>query len=49
MCIRDRVKFARPENSYEELEALTRDAEKMLQLLELPYRVITLCLSLIHI
>lgn len=37
------VKFARPENSYEELEALTRDAEKMLQLLELPYRVITLC------
>lgn len=37
------VKFARPENSYEELEALTRDAEKMLQLLGLPYRVITLC------
>lgn len=37
------VKFARPENSYEELETLTRDAEKMLQLLELPYRVITLC------
>ncbi len=36
------VKFARPENSYEELEALTRDAEKVLQALELPYRVVTL-------
>ena len=37
------VKFARPENSYEELESLTRDAEKMLQLLGLPYRVVCLC------
>ena len=37
------VKFARPENSYEELEALTNDAEKLLQGLGLPYRVV--CLS----
>lgn len=37
------VKLVKPENSYEELESLTQDAEKVLQLLELPYRVITLC------
>lgn len=37
------VKFANPENSYDELEKLTNDAEKMLQLLELPYRVVELC------
>ncbi|MZP29147.1 serine--tRNA ligase [Heliobacterium undosum] len=37
------VKFARPENSYEELEKLTNDAEHILQRLGLPYRVITLC------
>ena len=37
------VKFARPENSYEELEKLTNDAEKLLQKLGLPYRVV--CLS----
>lgn len=36
------VKFARPENSYEELEALTRDAEHVLQQLGLPYRVVNL-------
>ncbi|MGE4271861.1 MAG: serine--tRNA ligase [Desulfitobacterium sp.] len=36
------VKFAMPENSYEELEALTRDAESILQELELPYRVMAL-------
>ena len=34
------VKFAKPENSYEELEKLTADAEKVLQALELPYRVV---------
>src|ERR1700730_15983364 len=33
------VKFARPENSYEEHEKLTRDAEEILQKLELHYRV----------
>ena len=37
------VKFARPENSYEELEKLTNDAEFVLQGLGLPYRVVTLC------
>jgi seryl-tRNA synthetase len=36
------VKFALPENSYDELESLTRDAEMILQLLELPYRVVAL-------
>lgn len=37
------VKFASPENSYEELEGLLADAEKVLQRLELPYRVVLLC------
>ena len=37
------VKFAKPENSYEELETLTREAEFCLQELGLPYRVVTLC------
>lgn len=37
------VKIARPEESYEELEKMTRDAEKVLQLLGLPYRVVLLC------
>lgn len=36
------VKLAEPENSYEELEKMTADAEKVLQLLGLPYRVIVL-------
>ncbi|HHT86357.1 MAG TPA: serine--tRNA ligase [Clostridiales bacterium] len=36
------VKFCLPENSYDELESLTRDAEKVLQLLQLPYRVMVL-------
>ncbi len=39
------VKFANPENSYEELEKLTRDAEKVLQLLKLPYRVVKICVG----
>lgn len=37
------VKFADPEHSYEELESLTNDAERVLQGLGLPYRVV--CLS----
>jgi seryl-tRNA synthetase len=37
------VKFALPENSYDELESLTRDAEAILQRLNLPYRVVALC------
>src|SRR5271155_1867726 len=37
------VKFSRPENSYEEHEKLTRDAETVLQKLGLHYRVVNLC------
>jgi seryl-tRNA synthetase len=37
------VKITTPEKSYEELEALTADAERVLQLLNLHYRVIELC------
>ncbi|MQL53022.1 serine--tRNA ligase [Desulfofundulus thermobenzoicus] len=37
------VKFTRPEDSYDELEKLTADAERVLQLLGLPYRVVILC------
>ena len=37
------VKFARPEDSFDELESLLADAEEVLQLLKLPYRVVTLC------
>lgn len=37
------VKFVKPENSYDELEKLTNDAEKLLQGLGIPYRVV--CLS----
>ena len=37
------VKFAHPDRSYEELESLTNDAEEVLRLLELPYRVVRLC------
>ncbi|MEN8702512.1 serine--tRNA ligase [Bacillus infantis] len=37
------VKFVRPEDSYDELEKLTGHAEKVLQLLGLPYRVLSMC------
>ncbi len=37
------VKFVKPEDSYEELEKLTHDAERVLQILELPYRVLSMC------
>ena len=37
------VKFANPETSYDELEKLVRDAESVLQLLGLPYRVVNIC------
>lgn len=37
------VKFVKPENSYGELESLTNDAERLLQGLKIPYRVV--CLS----
>jgi seryl-tRNA synthetase len=37
------VKFSRPEESYDQLEKLTQDAEEVLQKLGLPYRVMALC------
>ena len=37
------VKFAKPEQAYDELESMTEEAELILQKLNLPYRVITLC------
>jgi seryl-tRNA synthetase len=37
------VQIVKPENSYDALERLTGHAEKVLQLLELPYRVVVLC------
>ena len=37
------VKFSKPESSYDELEALTRDAEDILVRLGLPYRTVALC------
>jgi seryl-tRNA synthetase len=37
------VKFTKPEQSYEELEKLTGDAEAVLQALGLPYRVVRIC------
>ena len=39
------VKFTKPEDSYDELEKLTRDAEEVLQLLGLPYRVVKICIG----
>ena len=36
------VKFVQPQTSYDELEKLVKDAEEVLQLLELPYRVVSL-------
>lgn len=37
------VRFVKPEESYEQLELLTGHAEKVLQLLGLPYRVLLMC------
>src|SRR5690606_30509488 len=37
------VKFVAPETSYDELETLRRDAETILELLNLPYRTVALC------
>ena len=39
------VEFSRPEDSYKELERLTHDAEEVLQLLKLPYRVVKICMG----
>jgi len=37
------VKFSEPETSYDELEAMVKDAEEVLKRLKLPYRVVELC------
>jgi len=37
------VKFVKPEDSYKELETLTNDAETVLQMLGIPYRVVRIC------
>ena len=37
------VQFVKPEDSYQALEQLTHNAEKVLQLLDLPYRVMSMC------
>lgn len=37
------IKFAKPEESWAELESMVRNAAEVLELLELPYRIITLC------
>ncbi len=39
------VKFVKPETSYDELEKLTLDAESVLKLLGLPYRVVSICMG----
>lgn len=36
-------KFTKPEESYDELEKMVKDAERILQLLNIPYRVVLLC------
>ena len=37
------IKIVHPDHSYEELELMTQNAERVLQLLQLPYRVLALC------
>lgn len=37
------VKFSKPENSYDELEMMVKDAEDILQALKIPYRILMLC------
>lgn len=37
------VKFAKPENSYDELESMVNDAEDILKALNVPYRILLLC------
>lgn len=39
------VKFTKPEESYEELEKLVADAESVLKLLKIPYRVVKICIG----
>ena len=37
------VKFSKPENSYDELELMVKDAEDILHALNIPYRILLLC------
>ncbi|WP_196593883.1 serine--tRNA ligase [Pectinatus sottacetonis] len=37
------IKFVKPEDSYDELEKMVKDASHILELLEIPYHVVTLC------
>ena len=37
------VKFSKPDNSYDELEVMVKDAEDILQALKIPYRILMLC------
>ncbi|KNY29751.1 serine--tRNA ligase [Pseudobacteroides cellulosolvens] len=39
------VKFTTPDTSYDELEKLTKDAEEVLQILGIPYRVVKICIG----
>ncbi len=39
------VKFTKPEESYAELEKLVNDAESVLKLLKIPYRVVKICIG----
>lgn len=39
------VKLCKPEDSYDELEKMVANAEKVLQLLEIPYRTVSICLG----
>ncbi len=36
-------KYTKPEDSYEELESMLKDAERILQMLDIPYRIVELC------
>ncbi len=37
------IKFSKPEDSYQDLEAMLKDSESVLQILDIPYRVVELC------
>ncbi len=39
------VKFAKPEDSYQELDHMVRHAQRVLELLEIPYRTVNICLG----
>lgn len=39
------VKFSKPEDSYAELDSMVRNAQRILELLEIPYRTVDICLG----